>query len=396
MNQTCTKLYRKNTCYSQIARDLISEHEGDQAFFIVDLGKLDELYQKWVDLLPRVRPFYAVKSNNDNLILERLHRLGCGFDAASSKEIDQVLRLGVEPKDIIFANPAKIPKMIIHALEKKVDLTTFESESELRKIKAVGSDMRLLLRMRVQGGKSLVDLGLKYGCSVSEGKVLLEQAKELGLTVIGVAFHAGSDCKSPESFSQAIADCKALFNHGDSLGFQMTLLDIGGGYPAAGSTSVSFERIAREINSALDGYFPDEKYSIMAEPGRYFSSSSSVLVCQVFGKKSQVYGGEVYKTYFVNCSAHGALIDSIFLEPHLTANNTRVLNPYHGPLFKSVVRGSSTHSDDIVGEGLMLPDLEAGEHLLVTDMGAYTLVMYPQFEDHFGCGEPSSYYVDRE
>ena len=102
------------------------------------------------------------------------------------------------------------------------------------------------------------------------------------------------------------------------------------------------------------------------------------------------------KTYFINCSAHGALISSILLEPQLTPHNTRTLNPYYGPLFKSVVRGSSTHSDDIVGEGLLLPDLEAGEYLLVSDMGAYSLVLYPQFEDHFGCGEPSSYYVDRE
>ena len=52
-------------------------------------------------------PFYAVKCNNDKVILKLLASLGCNFDCASKNEIESVLDLGVSADRIIFANPCK-------------------------------------------------------------------------------------------------------------------------------------------------------------------------------------------------------------------------------------------------------------------------------------------------
>lgn len=41
---------------------------------------------------------------------------GCGFDCASSAEMDQVLALGVDPSRIIYANPCRSPSALRHAL----------------------------------------------------------------------------------------------------------------------------------------------------------------------------------------------------------------------------------------------------------------------------------------
>ena len=49
----------------------------------MDLGRLIELYQDWVSALPTVRPFYAVKCNEDPVLLKTLAALGTGFDCAS-------------------------------------------------------------------------------------------------------------------------------------------------------------------------------------------------------------------------------------------------------------------------------------------------------------------------
>ena len=49
------------------------------------------MYDQWMDMLPKVAPFYAVKCNSDELLLKVLAELGTGFDCASkvSEEIRQ-------------------------------------------------------------------------------------------------------------------------------------------------------------------------------------------------------------------------------------------------------------------------------------------------------------------
>jgi hypothetical protein len=76
-------------------------------FSAVDLGRLVHQARLWKHFLPRVQPYYAVKSNPDINILRTLHILGVNFDCASKGEIEMVLNLGAEPQQIIYANPAK-------------------------------------------------------------------------------------------------------------------------------------------------------------------------------------------------------------------------------------------------------------------------------------------------
>lgn len=75
---------------------------------------------EFVSQLPRVRPFYAVKCNDDPLIVDTLHSLGCGFDCASKGEMSMALKAGVKPGDIIFAHPAKQVSHIQYAKEKGI------------------------------------------------------------------------------------------------------------------------------------------------------------------------------------------------------------------------------------------------------------------------------------
>ena len=45
---------------------------------------------------------------------------------------------------------------------------------------------RLVLRIRADDPNAVCQLGVKFGCSLSDGKELLNTAKELGLNVVGV------------------------------------------------------------------------------------------------------------------------------------------------------------------------------------------------------------------
>ena len=61
--------------------------DGEDPFFVVDLGRLIELHRDWVAALPSVTPFYAVKCNEDPALLKTLAALGTGFDCASKVSV---------------------------------------------------------------------------------------------------------------------------------------------------------------------------------------------------------------------------------------------------------------------------------------------------------------------
>lgn len=81
----------------------------EDTFYVMDLGVVAALHAGWTSLLPRVRPFYAVKCNEDPALLSTLAAAGACFDCASAAEIHAVTGLGVGPERIIFANACKRP-----------------------------------------------------------------------------------------------------------------------------------------------------------------------------------------------------------------------------------------------------------------------------------------------
>lgn len=60
--------------------------------------------------------------------------------------------------------------------------------------------------------------------------------------MIGIAVHVGSDCSDPPTFANAIAVARQLFDVGKKVGYDFTLLDIGGGFPGAKETNMAEAR----------------------------------------------------------------------------------------------------------------------------------------------------------
>jgi ornithine decarboxylase len=103
---------------------------------VVDLGTVKALYDHMVASMPRVCPHFAVKCLPDRGVISTLAALGAGFDCASAGEVELVRGLGVPASRIILAHAVKRPVDLRCIAEQGVTLTTFDSESELHKIKA--------------------------------------------------------------------------------------------------------------------------------------------------------------------------------------------------------------------------------------------------------------------
>ena len=222
----------------------------------------------------------AVKCNDDPGILQTLATLGTGFDCASKAEIGQVLSLGVTPERVIYAHPCKTTSHIRFAAAANVHMTTFDNEPELHKIKALHPAAQLVLRICADDPKAVWGLDVKFGATLSEARHLLAVARELDLTVIGVSFHVGSGCVNADAHAAAISTARHVFDHANSVGLKLTLLDIGGGFPGLSSATVTFEEVKTKWRySTFRVHMPKEINQGYSEHN--FDSGSSTTNCMV-------------------------------------------------------------------------------------------------------------------
>jgi ornithine decarboxylase len=269
-----------------LKKELQKEDNLPSSFYVVNVGTIVEKWLEWGSNLPRVTPFYAMKSNPDINIVRALHAFGGGFDCASRSELEEVLSVGVSPDKIIFANPCKGLEHIKFAKEHNIFLMTFDSIDEVKKIQKIFPTAHLVLRLLVDDRHSLMPFGTKFGANRKEAMSLIDGCKELGMNLVGVSFHVGSGCLSCDAFTDAIKLAKETFNYANKTGFQLSLLDIGGGWPGVNDGPLLFEEIAREVAPLIDSLFPPS-VRVIAEPGRFFCTQCYTLAVTVNSRRER-------------------------------------------------------------------------------------------------------------
>ncbi|KAK8752619.1 hypothetical protein OTU49_006516 [Cherax quadricarinatus] len=351
-----------------VINEVVKKPGQDKAFYVLDIREVVETVKLWRQLLPRVDIFYAVKCNNEPVVLGLLTALGTGFDCASQSEMEQVLELGAQSSRIICANPYKLPSHLRLAQARHVSLMTFDSETELHKIKANYPEAQLVLRIRYDAAISQISFGEKFGVLPEKARTLLVAARALTLSVVGVAFHVGSECNDPPVFYHAIAAARKVFDEAEEEGFKPYLLDIGGGFP--GDDERLMKELSHYINIALDHFFPDDgRVKIIGEPGRYIVASSSTLVTGIIGKRRK------------DEQEHSTSSEMNHVEEWHNSSSLEKENKERPgqPLVVSTLWGWSCTSTDCVMKDVLLPDLSLGDWLVWSRRGAYSLCYFSSF-----------------
>jgi ornithine decarboxylase len=391
------KLYGSDYTTYDIINDYLEDNQSEHAFFIVDLGEVTNSYNKWITMLPDVKPYYAVKCNPNKVLLEALSLLGCNFDCASENEIKSIIEITNDPSRIIFANPCKMSSQIRYARANDVDCMTFDCEEELYKIKLYHPYAKLIMRLAVDDSNSICKFNKKFGCKINQVEDILKIAKTLKLDIIGFSFHVGSGCSSADSFYEAIHICKQATDIAKNIGISIDTIDIGGGFPGK-SSNIQFEDIAQKINDAIRDFFSEElnkkQIQFIAEPGRYFAQTSHILVLNVIGKKiiydaqkpkyfddddkdknevddkeQQESPAEKRILYYLNDGVYGSF-NCIYFD-----HETPTILPFNEreeKLYKSTIFGPTCDSIDMISENILLPELAIGEWVYVENFGAYT------------------------
>ena len=346
---------------------------------VVDHKVLRANYEQFRTLLPRVQVYYSVKANSDPAIVQTFYDAGASFDVASMAEFlivhEKIEHLPPGEKQayiwdrIIYANPIKAIETL-ERLDPYKPLVTYDNYEEVIKIARYAPHAGLLLRIRVPCTGSMVELSSKFGALPGEAVDLIAFAHNNKLEVEGLSFHVGSQCTNLKNYSEALTIAAGVFAEAKARGFDLKILDIGGGFPAPYDDSVPpFKKLAKMLNSELDRLFP-APIEILAEPGRFMVASAATAVAQIIGKS--VRSGKL--SYYLNDGIYQTYSGIIFdhAQYHLKSFN-------EGPTQFCAVYGPTCDALDTIGLVEQLPVLDMGELVYSENIGAYSIASSTYF-----------------
>ncbi|MGO9096355.1 MAG: type III PLP-dependent enzyme [Bryobacteraceae bacterium] len=339
---------------------------------VIDHDLIRRNYAAFRKHLPKVQAYYAVKANPAPEIVRTLYSAGASFDVASLPEFmlvyGNIQRLPAQERQdfiwdkIVYANPIK-PKETLEALDQYKPLVTFDNIEELRKIRRYAPHAGLALRLRVPNTGSMVELSSKFGCDPGEAVDLISEAFRIGLVVEGVSFHVGSQCTNFENFVQALNMAAAVMREAKARGFEIKILDIGGGFPVRYNRHVRpIGALARKINAEIARLFPAD-LEILAEPGRFLVATAAFAVARVIGKAVR----DAKTCYYIDDSVYHTFSGIIFdhCQYHIKAFKK-------GPAEICAVFGQTCDGLDTISQSEELPNLEIEDLVFSDNIGAYS------------------------
>ena len=366
----------------KMLQELAAKH--DTPLFVVDHDIIRENYKEFLDKLPDVQAYFAVKANSNPEIIKTMFDMGSSFDVASFFEFKLVYENiknwpAKERQDfiwdkVIYANTIK-PAKVLKRLNPYKILVTFDNIDELKKIKEHAPDVRLVLRVRVPNTGSMVELSSKFGAHPGEAVDLISEATNLGLTVEGISFHVGSQCNNFENYVSALSLVSAIFKEAklrgldmgftDNDGKKMKILDIGGGFPVSyDSDAKPFAHAAKKINSEIKRLFKGD-VDLIAEPGRFIVATACTLVTRIIGRA--VRDGKT--CYYLDDGVYHTFSGQVYDHQHYPLHAFK-----EGELKVCATFGPTCDAFDTISLADELPeDLNIDDLLYAENIGAYTL-----------------------
>ena len=330
---------------------------------LIDCNVVRDQYRKLHAALPGVDLHYALKPLPDPAVVSALKEVDAYFDLASSGEVDLVRAAGVMAERCIHTHPIKRDSDIRDALRFGVRTFVADNADELGKFVRHRTRVSVLLRVAFRAEDAVCDLSRKFGCEPAAVPALLDLARRLGVRVSGLSFHVGSQTPTPTMHVRAIEACGALIQAGRDAGHDgLTVLDIGGGFPADYLEAVTpIDLFCAPIRAALAAL--PAGLRILAEPGRYIAAPAGTCVATVIGRAERA--GRWW--YYLDEGVYGAFSGQLF--DHAKYPVTALRDD--GTREPAVLAGPTCDSIDVIDDALELPRLEIGDLVVARQMGAY-------------------------
>lgn len=336
--------------------------------YVYNLDHVSKQVTTLKQALPDANLFYAVKANPCLAVLKHLASLNVGAEVISLGELERAIYAGIEPERIVLGGPRQDAPLIERALDLGVSLISLDSISQWQTWQPyIKPELRFVLRLnpaldpRTHEHLATGAAESKFGLTFAETRQL---AAELGkkANLAGFHVHAGSQITATEVYDEIFDALEPLYEaHPEA-----KLLDIGGGYGVPGFELAAF----RDRLLTFTQHFG---LDIMLEPGRYLVAEAGVLLTRVLHSKT----GALHHL-IADAGMADLLRPALYGAKHpiraLGNQPAAILTDVDGPLCENA---------DRLGRNLNLPQLAAGDLLVVEQAGAYGFAMSSNYASSY-------------
>jgi diaminopimelate decarboxylase len=312
--------------------------------------------------------FYAVKAHANVEIIRVLAAEGIGVDACSPGDLSFAAAAGVAPERISFTAHAPSASDLRAALEAKAHITA-DSVATLTRIAAIAPGAQVGLRVNpgvVAGFHPAVQAGSPsshFGLPVREVPRAVQQADALGLAIVGLHAHLGSDIETPDAHLEAlelmVQATEALENP--------RFINLGGGFGVPfveEEATYDFERFVASASRLIRSRSRNgDELVLRLEPGAFLMREAGFLVVSVEDVLERGGVAVVSVDAGVNLLPGAELYGA---HHPVTTARTRA-----GGRRCRIVGNLMLAGDVLVDDGV-LPTPVVGDHLVFGLCGAYT------------------------
>lgn len=357
--------------------DVITELKPGYPVYCLRPEELKRQAKYFLESFPG-RVLYAVKCNPHIAVLQALYEAGIRhFDTASLAEIADV-RESFPQADCYFMHPVKARASILTAHQVyNIDHYVIDDAKELQKLidTTGGGDGRVVLvRIVTPVHDSQYQLSDKFGISAEAAPELLRQVHDAHFQT-GVAFHVGSQCRTPEAFSEGVKTALDVIAEAN---VPVHYLDVGGGFPACyeDDQPPPLDDYFKAIYDAFENNSLRRDCVLMCEPGRALVASGCSLLVQIQLRK----GNKLYINDGIYQSLSETLAGKVKLPARLV-NPAREFSTRHQDF---TILGPTCDSLDVLPEPFNLPDdAEEGDWIEIGQTGAYSNSAATRFNGFF-------------
>lgn len=367
-------------------QELLSNYSGP--LFVYDLDFMADRIDQMKSALLNVKLFYAMKANPNQQILKLLLQRGLGADVVSLGEINQALRVGFRPQDIVYSGVGKTKHELHQALELDIYQINVESLPELERILEIAKhdiklkNKKIRVAFRLNPNISIethpyIATGLrdnKFGIDLDSFDDLLKICLENKdhLSVQGISLHLGSQMMEFAPLKDSLAKLKKYFLILNQHFPECHCFDVGGGLGVFYQKQdlVQEDQLLQEYAKTLFSELEELKnlipnFEIQSEPGRWLVAHGGVLISQVqYVKKTP------YKEFIILDTGMNHLARPSLYEAYHEVLPLKISLPPK-QVFNYEIVGPICESSDFIGKNRNLPEVQQDDFMVIADCGAY-------------------------
>lgn len=395
--------YRNNTLFCESVKiDDIAEEVGTP-FYLYSYQTLIDHFKKIEKAFRSASPLicFSMKANSNMAICRALVKEGAGLDIVSGGELYKALKIGVDPKRIVYAGIGKTRREIEEAIRADILFFNAESLSEVNLIDAAAGDMHKKVNVSLRLNPDVAVKTHRYvvtGTSESKFGIDFDAARRIlerqdafpNLKINGLHVHIGSQITRSRPYIRAL---KRIYSFVKKSPVGLEYLNIGGGLGIVYGRErpQTAHRFARAIMPIIKKI----KLKLIVEPGRFIAGNSGILVTKVLYLKESLS-----KKFVIVDAGMNDLMRPSFYNAYHNIQLVQRQPQRNTPYVVTDVVGPICESGDFLAKNRSMPIVSEGELLAVMGAGAYGYTMSSNYNSRPRIPEvmviKDKFYVVRE